>query len=105
MEPAITPIGDRVLVKPMEVSGTAAAGIQLLEGSKELPQEGVVVALPSAPLDGLPDPNHFLEVGDRIVFDRYAGDDVKMRGPDGTEEKFKMLLLESIYAIISPIPV
>ena len=96
----IAPLGDRVLVKPDPVQDRTESGIVLAnaEASQEYPDTGVVIALPEIVLPGFDDPKDFVRVGDRVLFDRYKGDEVKVN-----KDKFKVLLLENIYAILLPI--
>lgn len=74
----IQPLNDRVLIHPIEQEEVTPSGIVLPETAKEKPQEGEVVAVgPGAwqedgerrPLD--------LEVGDRVIFAKYAGTEVQ----------------------------
>lgn len=74
----IQPLNDRVLIHPIEQEEVTPSGIVLPETAKEKPQEGEVVAVgPGAwkedgerrPLD--------LEVGDRVIYAKYAGTEVK----------------------------
>ena len=99
-------IGDRVLVKLDEVPEKTASGIYYAdpEHTMEYPQEGVVAALPSKQLGDLPNPSHFLSVGDRILFDRFAGDEVELQKEEG-RMKFKIIVLDSIYGKLYPSPV
>ncbi|MCX6023056.1 MAG: co-chaperone GroES [Chloroflexi bacterium] len=80
---AIVPLGDRIVVKTIEEERTTASGLVLPDTSKERPQEGEVVAVGSGritdegrrlPID--------LAAGDRVLFARYAGTEIKQ---DGTE--------------------
>ncbi|MBW1778136.1 MAG: co-chaperone GroES [Deltaproteobacteria bacterium] len=82
----IKPLNDRVLVIRVEEDQKTAGGIIIPDTAKEKPQEGKVVALgPGKPdKDGKRVP---LEVkkGDRILFSKYAGTDIKI---DGVEHVF-----------------
>jgi chaperonin GroES len=77
----LRPLGDRVWVEPIEQEGTTASGIVLPETAKEKPQEGKVLAAgPGArddkgerqPLD--------VKVGDRVLFAKYSGTEIKQNG-------------------------
>jgi chaperonin GroES len=78
----ITPLGDRVLVKPLEKESETSSGLLLPETAKEKPQEGEVMAVGKGkydedgenriPLD--------VEVGHRVIFAKYAGTEVKLDG-------------------------
>jgi chaperonin GroES len=98
----IEPIGDRVIVLPLEKETTTASGIVIPDtASKEKPQEGVVLALGKggAGKDS-PDPSQFLKVGDNVLFGKYAGDDVKLKDADGKDVEVKILHLESVLGIV-----
>ena len=74
----ITPLHDRVLVRRLEEKETVKGGIIIPDTAKEKPQEGEVVAVGSGrrekgeliPLD--------VKVGDRILFGKYSGNDIKV---------------------------
>jgi chaperonin GroES len=91
----IKPLGDRVIIEATAKEETTKSGIVLPETAKEKPQEGKVVAVGSGTLkDG---ERIALEVkeGDRIIFSKYAGTEVKF------EERELLILRESdILAII-----
>jgi len=77
----IRPLGDRVLVKRVEEEQKSKGGIIIPDTAKEKPQEGKVVAAGKGKLldDGK---LHALEVkaGDRILFGKYSGSEVKIDG-------------------------
>jgi chaperonin GroES len=76
----IRPLHDRVLVKRIEPKDqTSPGGIIIPETAKEKPQEGEVVAVGSGKIleDGKVQPMN-VKVGDRILFGKYAGSDVKI---------------------------
>jgi len=78
----IKPLGDRVLVEPIAKEETTASGIVLPETAKEKPQEGKVVAVGSGHLkDGERVPLELKE-GDRVIFSKYAGTEVKIEGKE-----------------------
>ena len=82
----IKPLNDRVLVKRIEEEQKTTGGIIIPDTAKEKPQEGMVIAAGS----GKPDENgkrHPLEVkkGDRVLFGKYAGTEIKI---DGVEHVF-----------------
>lgn len=94
----IEPIGDRVVVRPIEKETTTKSGIVIPEtASGEKPQEGVVVALGKGGIgkDSV-DPQEFLKVGDHVLYGRYAGDDLKVKDKDGKDIELKVLHLESV---------
>lgn len=78
----IKPLGERVLVEPIAKDVTTASGIVLPDSATEKPQEGKVVAVGSGVLkDG---DRVALEVkpGDRILFSKYAGTEIKYDGKE-----------------------
>jgi chaperonin GroES len=78
----IKPLGDRVVVEPVAKEETTASGIVLPDTAKEKPQEGKVIAVGSGHIkDGQ---RIALEVkeGDRILFSKYAGTEVKYEGKE-----------------------
>ncbi|MFF2483327.1 co-chaperone GroES [Paenibacillus sp. NPDC058071] len=78
----IKPLGERVLIEPIAKEETTASGIVLPDSAKEKPQEGKVVAVGSGTLkDGV---RVALEVkeGDRVLFSKYAGTEIKYDGKE-----------------------
>jgi chaperonin GroES len=77
----IRPLGDRVVVEPIEQDEVTATGLLLPETAKEKPQQGLIVAAGK----GRRDDNGKLvdmdvKVGDKILFAKYAGTEIKMDG-------------------------
>jgi chaperonin GroES len=99
---SIEPIGDRVVVHPIEKETTTASGIVIPDtATGEKPQEGVVLALGTGGIGkDSPDPSKYLKVGDKVLFGKYAGDDVKLKGADGKDVEVKVLHLDSILGIV-----
>jgi len=78
----IRPLGERVLIEPIGKEETTASGIVLPDTAKEKPQEGKVVAVGSGALkDGARIPLEVKE-GDRVLFSKYAGTEVKYEGKE-----------------------
>jgi chaperonin GroES len=76
----IKPLGDRVVIEAVAKEETTASGIVLPDTAKEKPQEGKVIAVGSGTLkDGERIPLEVKE-GDRIIFSKYAGTEVKFEG-------------------------
>ena len=98
----IEPIGDRVVVHPIEKEMTTASGIVIPEtASGEKPQEGIVLALGKGGIGkDSTDPTKYLKVGDKVLFGKYAGDDVKLKGTDGKDVEVKVLHLDSVLGIV-----
>ncbi len=102
----IEPHGDRVLVMPVEKETTTKSGIVIPDtATGEKPQEGIVLALGNGKIkyDGkeVSNPRDFLKVGDRILYGKYAGDEVKMKTTAGKEIEVKVLRLDSILGKIA----
>ena len=91
----IKPLGDRVVLEAVESEEVTNSGIILPETSKEKPQEGRIVAVGSGSLEDGKRVALEVKVGDRVIFSKYAGTEVKY------DEKEYLILRESdILAII-----
>lgn len=79
----IRPLGDRVLVKPLEQAEIKRGGIIIPDTAKEKPQEGEVKAVGSGEImeNGQRRPME-VKVGDRILYGKYSGTEIKI---DDTE--------------------
>jgi chaperonin GroES len=79
----ITPLGDRVLVKPLEREETTRGGIVLPDTAKEKPQEGSVVAAGSGRVleDGTKVPME-IKAGDKVLYGKYSGTEIKIGDED-----------------------
>ena len=75
----LKPLGDRVVVEPAEAQEKTAGGVFLPDTAKQKPSEGIVRAVgPGRLLDnGQVAPMH-LKVGDRVIYSKYSGSEVKM---------------------------
>ena len=77
------PLGERVVVKPLDKEEVRASGIILPDTVKEKPQEGEVVAVgPGRVTDDGTRVDMELSVGDRVIYSKYAGTEYK----DGDDE-------------------
>ncbi len=75
----IRPLGDRVVVKPLPSEEVTKGGIVLPDTAKEKPQEGEVVAVgPGRLLDSGERVPIDLKAGDKVLFSKYAGNEVKI---------------------------
>lgn len=93
----IRPLGDRVVVKPIEGEEKTKSGIVLPDTAKEKPQQGEVLAVGSGRiLDNgtrlVPD----VKVGDRILFAKYSGTQVKL-----DEEEILILSEHDILGVLA----
>ena len=79
----IHPLADRVLVKPMEKEEKTKSGIYLPDTVKEKPQEGEVLAVGPGKMtdDGKRVPLD-LKVGDRVIYAKYGGTEIKVDEED-----------------------
>lgn len=80
---AFRPLGDRVLVKRVEEESKTKGGIIIPDTAKEKPQEGEVIAVGPGARDE--DGKHIaldVKVGDRILFGKWSGTEVKIEGED-----------------------
>lgn len=78
----IRPLGDRVVIKRLEAEETTKSGIVLPGSAKEKPQEAEVVAVgPGGVVDGK-EIKMEVKVGDKVLFSKYAGTEVKMDGEE-----------------------
>ncbi|WLR54939.1 co-chaperone GroES [Mesobacillus subterraneus] len=79
----IKPLGDRIIIELVESEEKTASGIVLPDTAKEKPQEGKVVAVGTGRV--LENGERIaleVEVGNRIIFSKYAGTEVKYQGTE-----------------------
>jgi chaperonin GroES len=93
----LTPLHDRILLRRIEEGETIRGGIILPDSAKEKPQEGEVIAVGKGksndegkvfPLD--------VKAGDRVLFGKYAGTEIKIDG-----EEFLIMREEEVLGILS----
>ncbi len=79
----LRPMQDRIIVKRVEEETKTAGGIFIPETAKEKPQQGEVVAVGKGKVkeDGTVIPLD-VKVGDKVLFGKYAGTEVKLEGAD-----------------------
>ena len=78
---AVKPLEDRVLVKPIESESKTSSGIYLPEAAKEKPVRGKVIACgPGKRLDNGKRAQLSVKVGDTVVYGKYAGTEVEIKG-------------------------
>jgi chaperonin GroES len=92
----IKPLGERVLVRPLEKLEKSVSGIVIPDtAAKEKPQEGEVLAVGDGKyVDGKLVPLAVVK-GDKVLFTKYGGDEIKIDG-----EELKILQESDILAII-----
>jgi len=77
----VKPLEDRVLVKPIESESRTASGIFLPESAKERPVRGKVVSTgPGKRLDNGKRAQLSVKTGDTVVYGKYAGTEVEIKG-------------------------
>ncbi len=97
MSVSIKPLDDRIVVKSLEAEQTTASGLVIPDTAKEKPQEGEVVAVrpgrwnedgdERGPMD--------ISVGDRVIYSKYGGTEVKHGG-----EEYLILSARDVLAIV-----
>lgn len=92
----VKPLQDRVLVKRVEEETKTKGGIIIPDTAKEKPQEGVVVAVgPGKVTDNGQRVVPEVKEGDRVLFGKYSGTDIKIEG-----EEHLILREDDILAVI-----
>ncbi|MCE0486354.1 co-chaperone GroES [Ornithinimicrobium sediminis] len=83
MSVSIKPLEDRIVVKAVEAEQTTASGLVIPDTAKEKPQEGEVLAVGPGRIDdnGNRVPMD-VSVGDRVIYSKYGGTEVKYGGQD-----------------------
>ena len=78
----IIPLADRVVIKAVEVEETTKGGLILTGSAKEKPQVAQVIAVgPGGVVDGK-DVTMSVNVGDKVIYSKYAGNEVKLDGEE-----------------------
>ena len=95
MKTSIRPLRDRIVVRPIDEEEKTSGGIYLPDTAKEKPIQGEVVSVgPGKFIEGkgdrVPPP---LKAGDRVIFGKYAGTDVRVEG-----EEYKILEMKDVLA-------
>lgn len=91
----LRPLGDRVVIKKVEAEETTKSGIVLPGTAKEKPQMAEVIAVgPGGVVDGK-EVKMEVKVGDKVIFSKYSGNDVKIDG-----EEYTILRQDDILAIV-----
>ncbi|WP_312473490.1 co-chaperone GroES [Neobacillus sp.] len=93
----LRPLGDRIVIELVESEEKTASGIVLPDSAKEKPQEGKVVAVGTGRvLESGERVALEVAVGDRIIFSKYAGTEVKYEGVE-----YLLLRENDVLAVIS----
>ena len=93
----LTPLDDRIVVRAKEEEETTVSGIVIPDTAKEKPQEGKVVAVGTGRVTD-EGKNQPLDVkqGDRILFGKYSGNEIKLDG-----EEFLIMKEEDILGVLA----
>ena len=92
----VKPLGDRVLVEPVEEKEVKKGGIIIPDSAKEKPMEGLVVALGTGKTDDNGKKVPFeVKVKDRVLISKYGGTEIKVDG-----KEYKILNSDDILGII-----
>lgn len=93
----VKPLGDRVFVKVSEAEEKTAGGILLPDAAKEKPQMGEVVSVGDGKVNDKGDRSPIdVKVGDKVLYSKYAGTDIKL----GSED-YVLLSEKDLLAIVS----
>lgn len=87
----LKPIGERIVVKMIEVEEKTASGIVLPSSAKEKPQIAEVVAVS----ENIEDDKFNIKVGDKVIYSKYSGTEVKL-----DKEEYIIVKIEDILAIV-----
>lgn len=91
----IKPLGDRVVIKKLEAETTTKSGIVLSGAAKEKPQEAEVVAVGPGAIHEGKRIEMEVKVGDKVLYSKYAGTEVKVSG-----DEYTILKQDDILAIV-----
>ena len=92
----LKPLGDRLLVEPVEEKEVKKGGIIIPDTAKEKPTEGIVRALGTGKTDDSGKKVAFeVKVGDRVLVSKYGGTEVKLE-----RKEYKILSSDDILAIV-----
>jgi chaperonin GroES len=96
MATKLTPLHDRIVVRRVEESETTRGGLIIPDTAKDKPQEGEVISVGKGKIseDGKVRPLD-LKAGDRILFGKYSGTEIKLDG-----EEFLIMREEEVLGII-----
>nr|AAA27313.1 chaperonin [Synechococcus sp.] len=93
----VTPLGDRVFVKVAEAEEKTAGGIILPDNAKEKPQVGEIVAVgPGKSNDDGSRQAPEVKIGDKVLYSKYAGTDIKLGNDD-----YVLLSEKDILAVVA----
>ena len=92
----LTPLGDRVIVKPKAPEEKTKGGIILPDTAQEKPMEGEIIAVGNGKTDDTGKKITMdLKVGDKVLYGKYSGTEVKLN-----DEEFLIMRESDVYAVI-----
>jgi chaperonin GroES len=92
----IKPLGDRLLVEPLEEKEVKKGGIIIPDSAKEKPQEGVIIALGTGKTNDDGKKIAFeVKKGDRVLVSKYGGTEIKLDG-----KEYKIFSSDDLLAVI-----
>jgi chaperonin GroES len=93
----LRPLADRVIVEPLEGEEKTASGLFLPETAKERPQEGMIAAIGPGRWDedGKRRVEMEVAVGDKVVFAKYSGSEIKL-----DEKKYLIMSEKDLLAVL-----
>jgi chaperonin GroES len=92
----LTPLADRVIIKPSEAEETTKGGIILPDTAKEKPIEGTVIAAgPGKVTDDGKAVKMSIKVGDKVLYGKYSGTEITVEGED-----YLIMRESDIFAIV-----
>ena len=92
----VKPLGDRVLVQPIEEQDVKKSGIIIPDTAKEKPQEGEAIAVGNGKvLDNGRRVALEVKAGDRVLFGKYSGSEIKLNG-----DEYLILREDEILAVL-----
>jgi len=91
----IKPLGDRVLIKPVEKEEKTKSGIYLPDSAKEERQEGEVIAVGTGKIREGKKVELDVKVGDKVIYGKYSGEEIKI-----DTEEYKIVREDDIVAIL-----
>jgi chaperonin GroES len=78
----LTPLADRVVVRPLDAEEKTAGGLIIPDTAKEKPQKGTVVAVGPGKVENGTKIDMTVSEGDTVLYGKYAGTDVTLDGED-----------------------
>lgn len=91
----IKPLADRVVVQPLLAETKTKGGIFIPDTAKEAPVEGKIVALGNAKLKDGKKHEFSVKIGDKVLYSKYSGDEIKLDGKD-----YKIMREDEILGIL-----